>query len=313
MGGIRGLVLNLGLAAIALVFCFAFLEAAFRIYLGSSLHYEYFDDSWALKPNQAGFTYPNGKLATVGSEGYRGSAVPAAGQTILFLGDSFIFGFAIGDNDTVPVLFESMTEGFRVINGGVPGYGIDHMIQIYDCKYARYRPQYVILSYLEPDIFRQKRPQDRYYQRELLARKLVRTSSLLGFLRPRVEVFNEILTGDESLKEKNYEPFFREDMQRIAEFNEHLKKQNATLILHPWIYKKSQDAFYNRLSEMAESEGIRIFPNYYPAVFEEYQGELRELYAEDGYPDMEDGHPSEIQTRRLAELMARDFMAICRD
>lgn len=52
-----------------------------------------------------------------------------ASETVLFLGDSFMFGEGISDADTLPVRFATETAGaFHVANLGVPGYGPHHVL-----------------------------------------------------------------------------------------------------------------------------------------------------------------------------------------
>jgi hypothetical protein len=52
-----------------------------------------------------------------------------AGETVLFLGDSFMFGEGIDDDDTLPVRFAAETaRAFHVVNLGVPGYGPHHVL-----------------------------------------------------------------------------------------------------------------------------------------------------------------------------------------
>lgn len=62
---------------------------------------------------------------TIGPEGHR--VTPASrpdGDTVLFLGDSFMFGDGLPDTETVPQLFATKTGArLRVINLGVSAYG----------------------------------------------------------------------------------------------------------------------------------------------------------------------------------------------
>ena len=47
-------------------------------------------------------------------------------EKILFSGDSFTFGDGVDDENTFPSIFQKIS-GSKVINAGVPGYGIDQM------------------------------------------------------------------------------------------------------------------------------------------------------------------------------------------
>ena len=291
------------LLIVSLVVFFFIFEGFFRIYLGSNLHYEYEDDLWFLKPNQKGFTYPNNEYATINSEGYRGNLIDPKKDTILFLGDSLVFGYAIGDNDTLTENLLKEFEGngdFNIINGGVPGYGISQMIRLYTTKYAKYEPDYVVVSFIEADIFRQGEKDPNYSKRNF-ARKLIRASSFIAFIKPRLEVFRQLIVGSEGLKTKNYDLFLENDMNKLKMFDEFLESRHITLILHPWIYGKDQSIFYDKVFNTSFNYKLNVLPNYYSFVFEEYLGEVEDLY-------VGDGHPSGIQNARLAENMVDDLL-----
>lgn len=301
------LIINLGLLFVTIFIIFALLEIFFRVYLGSNLHYDYVDDLWILKPNQKGFTYPNDKYATINSEGYRGDLINPQKETTLFLGDSLLFGYTIGDNDTLTQnlhreFIERNILNFNIINGGVPGYGIEQMIELYNYRFSKYEPKYVVVSFIESDVFRQSKEEDPYYEKKMLARKLIRSSSFIAYVKPRLEILRQVITGPEEFREKNYDVFLKRDMEKLYNFNMILTKRNITLILHPWIYQKNQSTFYDNVYNMSVYYNLSILPNYYHYVFEDYLYNISDLYSEDG-------HPSEIQTKRLAEIMANDLIA----
>jgi lysophospholipase L1-like esterase len=301
------LLINLLVTLATLAIIFASFELFFRIYLGNNLHYGYVGDLWVLKPNQKGFTYPNSKYATINAEGYRGDLIDPRKSTMLFLGDSFVFGYAIGDNDT---LTKNLARQFRqrnisnlnMVNAGVPGYGVSQMIELYNYKYSGQKPKCVVIGFVEGDIFRQSGQEDPNYLRKMIVRKLIRSSSFVAFIKPRLEVFRQLIIGSEGYKQSNYDAFLSRDMQKLKDFNDELEKQNVTLVLHPWVYLENQNAFYDRVYNISRNSNLNILPNYFPEVVEKYSGKVNNLYAEDG-------HPSELYTERLAEAMAGDLTA----
>jgi hypothetical protein len=304
----KEILVNIAVSIAALVFLFILLEIFFRIYLGSNLHYDYTDDMWFLRPDQKGFTYPNQKYATINSEGYRGEVADSSRQTILFLGDSFTFGYSIGDNDT---LTENLARDFRqrgvmgynILNGGVPGYGILQMAEAYNMKFSSYRPGYVVLNFNEADIYRQTASDDPNYMKKEFVRDLIRSSSFISYMKPRLEVFRQLIEGTQEFKQEHYDEFFSKDMERVKEFSEQLKGENVSLIVHVWVYNGSQVPFYDRVYNFTRENNITILPDYYSSVIASYPGDKRELYAEDM-------HPSEIQTKRLADSMSGDLIRI---
>ena len=282
------------------------LEGFFRVYLAKNLHYDYISDLWVLQPNQKGFTYPNNKYATTNTEGYRGPLIDPQKPTVLFLGDSFTFGYAIGDDDTLTnnlrrEIKANNLAGINIINGGVPGYGVHQMIELYNLRFAATRPKMVVVNMIEGDIFRQPSLDDPNYAKKTFVRKLIRSSSFLAFLKPRLEILRQLIAGPEELKKQNYDRFLSNDMERLLAFNEKLKKKNITLVLNAWVVNEEHRRFYDKLSVFAKQTHIPMLPNYYTPVFEAYEGDIEDLSAEDG-------HPSERQTNRLAQVMATDLV-----
>src|SRR3989344_5804369 len=93
---------NILMLIIVLIITLIVLEFLTRAIYGQNLKYEYTNDTlWELKHTQKGFTYPNNKIATINSYGLRGEEIVSSKESIILLGDSFIFGYAIGDNDTI--------------------------------------------------------------------------------------------------------------------------------------------------------------------------------------------------------------------
>ena len=72
---------------------------------------------------------------------------------ILGVGDSFTFGGRVSDNQTWPAGLER-TLGVRVLNGGVPSYGIDQAVLRAEALVARHRPDLLIVSYINRDLDR---------------------------------------------------------------------------------------------------------------------------------------------------------------
>jgi len=303
----NNLIINLAVAVAAIALTLLFLEIFFRIYLGNNLHYDYVDDLWVLKPDQNGFTYPNNKHATINSEGYRGDLIDPKKETVLFLGDSLLFGYTIGDNDTLTQnllreLQKKNISNYNIVNGGVPGYSISQMLELYNYTYSKYRPKYVVVSFIEWDIFRKSEEQDPSYFKKMIARKLIRSSSFIAHMKPRLEILRQLIIGPEQFRQENYDVFLSEDMNMLNEFDKMLKRSNTTLILHVWTYQKNQSVFYSKVYNISSEYNLSLLPDYYHYVFEEYPNKIGDLYSEDG-------HPSEIQTKRLAEVMINDLLA----
>ena len=47
-------------------------------------------------------------------------------RIIVFVGDSFVFGDGVNDNETIPSFYQKLKED-KIVNAGVSGYGIDQI------------------------------------------------------------------------------------------------------------------------------------------------------------------------------------------
>lgn len=280
---------NVLLLTFTFIIMILILEAAFRIGAGESLQYDYTDNLWIPQPNSHGFTYSRGEPASINSEGYRGPLADISKPTILLLGDSYTFGYAIGDDQTLARHLSKHFPNHNLVNGGVSGYGISHMIHRYE-HFKHLKPDIIILSFIEADIFR--RPSGNTHN---LIAKLIRSSAFLSYIKPRIDVILEILQGDETIKQEFYDHYLQQDIAQLTVFRDNLKNDNVTLLVYPWAFRPRHVHFYNKALE--SNTELNIMPNYYGYVFGEYPHDIMDLYAPDG-------HPSSIQTERLAEIMA---------
>ncbi len=95
-------------------------------------------------------------VATIGAYGTRSNgsdiALPER-PVILAVGDSFTFGEDVGDAASWPAALERRLHR-RVINGGVPGFGIDQSVLRAEQLTMAYQPNAVILSFIPHDVAR---------------------------------------------------------------------------------------------------------------------------------------------------------------
>jgi len=80
-------------------------------------------------------------------------AAPAARPLAVATGDSFAFGDGVSDHESWPAVFEQLS-GYRVINGGVPGYGVDQAVLRAEQLAAVYEPQLIVLGFIPHDVLR---------------------------------------------------------------------------------------------------------------------------------------------------------------
>ena len=83
-----------------------------------------------------------------------GNMPPRAERPLtLAVGDSFVFGDDVGDADSWPAILERLT-GRRVINGGVPAFGLDQTVLRSEQLAEIYSPEMIILSFIPDDVRR---------------------------------------------------------------------------------------------------------------------------------------------------------------
>ena len=71
---------------------------------------------------------------------------PADGMRAIALGDSFVWGNEVAEDENFAALLDRADNGLQVLNMGVPGYGIDQAILKYEYHGAAYHPDVVILG-----------------------------------------------------------------------------------------------------------------------------------------------------------------------
>ncbi len=103
--------------------------------------------------------YGQRKNLTINYQGFRApdeySPSPSPGVKRVFcLGDSFVLGYGVGDQDTFPHHLETMGNNLEVINMGQGGYGLDQMFLWYNQERANFGHHVLLLCYIDDDICR---------------------------------------------------------------------------------------------------------------------------------------------------------------
>ncbi|MCG3196550.1 MAG: hypothetical protein HUU16_01685 [Candidatus Omnitrophica bacterium] len=97
---------------------------------------------------------------TISASGHRGTTEwrkeRAPGKKrILFLGDSYTYGWEVKDNESYPaVLAERFLPDVEIINWGIPGYGTDQMLLLWEKHGVSYSPDVVVIGFYTRDIAR---------------------------------------------------------------------------------------------------------------------------------------------------------------
>lgn len=117
------------------------------------------DLGWVPAPNLDRMKYQGAHLST-NSMSLRGKREHVPGKAdhprIVAVGDSYMFGQCLDDEDTIPAQVEKRLPGSEVINIGVMGYGQGQMLSRLLRDGMRYRPDVVMLGFYQPDIERSR-------------------------------------------------------------------------------------------------------------------------------------------------------------
>jgi hypothetical protein len=71
----------------------------------------------------------------------------------LVIGDSFAFGDNVDDRDSWPAALERLLDR-RVVNGGVPGFGLDQAVLWAERLADRFQPQTIVVAFIPHDVVR---------------------------------------------------------------------------------------------------------------------------------------------------------------
>jgi hypothetical protein len=96
------------------------------------------------------------KILNTNSQGFRGKEEYKIEKNpnkkrVIFIGDSFTFGEEVSDKETYPYYFGKLLPNIEVINLGVHGYGHDQMLISLREQGQLYKPDFVILGFIEAD------------------------------------------------------------------------------------------------------------------------------------------------------------------
>jgi len=95
------------------------------------------------------------KRITITAEGFRsnGGAGAPEGPVIVVVGDSYVFGDQVHDEQTWPARLQALL-GQPVLNAGVFGYGVDQIVLRAERLLKEVRPQILIVSVIADDVRR---------------------------------------------------------------------------------------------------------------------------------------------------------------
>lgn len=150
---------NTLLVLVPALICILVSEVALRFVMGDELRiiddervlmYAHHDSlGWFPIPNSEG-TYKVEKEISIrhNSRGFRGGEhIPGEKRRMMVIGDSFVWGFDVEEEDRFTNKLDENLQDWDVFNLGISGYGTDQELMILEKNYDYYDPELVFLLY----------------------------------------------------------------------------------------------------------------------------------------------------------------------
>lgn len=200
----KELLKNMLLVIGSLVIFFALGETITRLTIGTPLIIQ--TDNvlfWKYKKDQIGHQKLYSPISKIDKNGFRysGKEFNPNVPSIYVGGDSYGWGEGVLDTETfsgqLQKLLDSHNLEYNVLNGGVPGYGIEQIIDRMEIECKKYDPRYAIFLWVEGDINRLRDispEQKRRFLRDHRLRQMFRYSAFLKMLKE--QIFDKLLQKD---------------------------------------------------------------------------------------------------------------------
>lgn len=155
---------------------------------------------WKYKKNQIGYQKLYSLIEKVDKNGFRfsGTEFDHTLPSIYVGGDSFAWGEGVLDSETFSSQLQEILYVHRirynVLNGGVPGYGIEQIINKMETECKKYNPRYAIFLWVEGDINRLRDlsyRQKQIFIRDYKIRSMFRYSAFLKMIKE--QIFDKLL------------------------------------------------------------------------------------------------------------------------
>lgn len=277
-----------------------FVNVAGKIYplagLAGPQHYTYDAvTGYSLIP---GINDPKQQITT-DTNGFRttGRKIDVDKPSIIFVGDSTVFGWGVGDAETFQYLLaqERTFKGYNIINMGVPSYSLGHIAAVLKNKVLQFNPRIVVVGILWPwkafesysnlqawekidfDFYKKTIPFRTHFEHSEPLRKIL-TPHLFYVLRDVwyhikfKQQIRENLTRpgirDFTMSRPQEEAFAREHVRVLKQAVEPLVQKGVKVIfyIHPYQYTIFSDQ-YRYLGQWGKALLIKDLPALYPGDF----------------------------------------------
>ena len=149
-------------------------------------------------------------------------------MSIIFLGDSYTFGWRLRDNETFPSYFSDLVEDKAVvINFGMGGFGLDHLIANYNFNKNLFKKGDIFIIVLEKSNFYVPlNPYEADWKKEFFW-EVKRKSAFISYIWAR---FSAWKAGFNPPSQKTKDPVFSEENnQKLIDFKDKLKNNKQEM------------------------------------------------------------------------------------
>ncbi|MFC1620961.1 hypothetical protein ACFL2G_01525 [Candidatus Omnitrophota bacterium] len=229
---------------------------------------------WRYKKGQTGCQKLYSPISKVDSNGFRcsGMEYDPALPSIYVGGDSYAWGEGVLDTETFAASLQGLLDArgmhYNVLNGGVPGYGIEQIIRRMEIESEQYNCKYAIFLWVEEDInrLRDVSPErKKRFLRDYRLRSMFRYSAFLKMIKERV--FDKFLQkdigfgyyGDENLEYAKTHSFDEKIKSLTPEIINNVRFLNDRGVVPIWAFMTVPSGeFKNYLSSLADSLSVEL-------------------------------------------------------
>ena len=254
-------------------------EIITRTLMGKRLLFETIekDGFYRFKPSQEGwYLYNVLAPARINNVGARGEDVDLdqwhQKQKFFFFGDSFTFGYALQEDETIPYYF--MREGnlspTEVLNFGNSAFGVYHMMRTYDLYQQWMRPRdTIVMIIIEDDFYRTLKDYQRTKLKDFLWRIREHSSFIAWFITASQQVagrgvadfLNHLKKEKLSTDYNQRKDIFREDGPMLVDFYKKVRQNGQQLVFVFYEYELSD--YSKKAQDFCRKNGLQCVAKIY--------------------------------------------------
>ena len=235
------------------------------------------------EPNQFGWyghdtIYPS-KINNIGARGEDVDINEIKNKkSTVFLGDSYTFGWRLKDDQTFPYYFGNLTND-NVLNFGMGGFGIDHMISSYDFHNNLFKSEDTIIIVLTEGNFYVPLSSYKSDWKKEAFWEVKRKSAFTSYIWARFSAWKASFKSDSSAK-LNTTVFSNENKKKLVDFNKNVIVNGQNLV---YIFLEHDFSNYSKDAEkFCNDNNLKCIVDI-PLVVTKVKNDGKEVFTVDGH------------------------------